>query len=413
MQLDFWNYRLLYCQGPKPEWSDDPSVEQWYVSARTLCLVRPGKDAIVLPSGRLGMQEFADFCRGILGLSQDQILWTSGQDYLLDEGIYKEQMPAIRKLISTGCWMLAPYCCTESFIRWASELKVPVLGDSLAWAKKYADKAILHPHVHSHKRPKELPILHGINVPQGWICDDRRDLEAAFCTMFTDGVGRFILKPRFSSAGEGIIRDITSWTQLEDYNFDQFGEVVLEEMLPYDGISSIQFYGQQLLAYPTDQLLSRIHPSKYAGNIVPSRKSAKFQRDLIEDAQCIIDQIKPQGLGALDFLSVDDEPRFIDPNLGRWTGGWIGRAFHMLVAPRKNCYKKWDMGPEQLGIPSVRKFWEKLESKGIAFKPASAGKSGVFPMCWLPNMWVTLIALGDTHEEVEILEAQMIECLAS
>ncbi len=410
MRLDFWNFRLLYCHGPKPEWKDDPSVEQWYVSGRSLCLVRPGKDAIVLPGGKPEMKEFAEFCRKTLSLSQDQILWTSGHDYLLDDGIRKEQMTDIKKMTSAGCWLLAPYCCTEPFDRWSSELKVPVLGDSASWIKKYADKAILHPHVHSHKRPEELPILHGINVPKGWICDDRRDLESAFYAMSADGVKRFILKPRFSSAGEGTIRDVTSWAQLEVHNFDQFGEVVLEEMLPYDSISSIQFYGRQLLACPTDQFLSKVHPSKYAGNIVPSRKSASFQKALIEETHRILDQIRPQGLGALDFLSVNEEPRFIDPNLGRWTGGWIGRAFHLLAAPQKLCYKKWDLDPEKLDIPSVWEFWSRLQKKGVAFNQKS-GTSGVFPMCWLPNMWATLIAIGDTHTEVETLEAQATECL--
>lgn len=413
MRLDFLEFRLLYAHGPKPEWEDyDPSVEQWYVSARALCLVRPGKDAIVLPGNRSEMKEFADFCQKTLGLSEDQILWTSGQDYLLDDGIRKKQMAQVRKMTSTGCWLLAPYCRTEPFNRWSSELNVPVLGDSVDWVKKYADKAILHPHVHSHKRPKELPILRGINVPKGWVCDDRRDLEAAFRAMSADGVGRFILKPRFLSAGEGTIRDATSWAQLEIYNFDQFGEVVLEEMLPYDGISSIQFYGEQLLPCPTDQFLSRIHPSKYAGNMVPSRKSASFQGVLIEEARRILGQIKPQGLGALDFLLVNDEPRFIDPNLGRWTGGWIGRAFHFLAAPQKLCYKKWDLDSEELSIPGVWEFWSRLQKRGIAFDQKS-NTSGIFPMCWLPNMWATLIAFGDTHAEVEALETQATECLVS
>lgn len=413
MRLDFLEFRLLYVHGPKPEWGDDdPSVEQWYVSARALCLIRPGKDAIVLPGGRPEMDEFADFCCKVLGLSQNQILWTSGRDYLLDNGIRKEQMANIREMTSTGCWLLVPYCRTEPFDRWSGEFSIPVLGDSVNWVRKYTDKAILHPHVHSHKRSNDLPILHGINVPKGWVCDNRRDLEVAFRAMSADGVSRFILKPRFSSAGEGIIRDIMSWAQLEAYNFNQFGQVVLEEMLPYDGISSIQFYGQQFLPSPTDEFLSRIHLSKYAGNVVPSRKSSGFQLFLVQESRCILDQIKPQGLGALDFLSVNGEPCFIDPNLGRWTGGWIGQIFHFLVASHKPCYKKWDLESEELAIPSVWEFWSKLQKKSIAFDRKS-GASGVFPMCWLPNMWATLIAFGDTHNEVEALESEATTCISS
>ena len=409
VELPYQGLSWIFCHGPKPEHElDNDWADKYYIPGRVHSLVRPGLDHIVLPAGRSELEEFSAFCGKVLGLKSDQVLWTTGKDYLLDHGIQRELMPAMHRIVTERDSVLVPYCVTGPFHGWGPSLKVPIIGDSEDWARRHADKAILHPNAIPKNRDVGTPLLRGVNVPKGFACENVEELMLAARLLKEQGVGELILKPRFSTAGEGMIKGVNA-EQMEKYDFPM-GGVVLEQCLKFEGVSSIQFLANHLLPCPTDQL---VKDCVFMGNIVPSRKPARFQSELMHMAQEIVDQLGPKGLGALDFLEVENRPVFIDPNLGRWTGGWIGRRFHQMYAP-KSCYQSWKL-PSKVNdgnIPSVFQFWEKLNSKGLAFNPQKP-RTGIFPLCYLPKMWSMLVAVGQSPAEVDRLYDKAMECLAA
>ena len=54
---------------------------------RCIPLVRKGKDVIILPGGHEPTREYWEFCKEVLELSEDQVYWTSGKIYNLDDDI--------------------------------------------------------------------------------------------------------------------------------------------------------------------------------------------------------------------------------------------------------------------------------------------------------------------------------------
>lgn len=399
-----FNHRLLFCQGPKPEHFTDPEWEdKYYISARVLGLVRPGIDVIVLPGDNAEVRSFANFIARVIGLEGWQILYTTGQNYLLDADIGYELILTISKLFAehSGQWLLAPYCGNAAFNYWASRYfpNISVLADDEEWADRMADKGILHPNAIPERRNVLMPYIGHLAqavTPRGYTCDSKDELLLGAEMLHKAGIERLILKPRFTSAGFGTF--FPTQAELEAYNFPE-GGVVLEEVLNFQGVSSIQFYGTKLLPCPTDQL---VRGAVFDGNIVPSRQPIEFQRQLMQAAQSVLDYIQPKGLGAFDFLDVDGVPYLVDPNLGRWTGGWISRWFHQIHAAWM-VYQAWKIHPPS--ELSVDKYWKRLVSAGVAFIPGS-NKPGVFPLCFLSGMWSMLIAFGHNHEELPSLVSE-------
>lgn len=404
--------KRLWCHGPKPEYALDTDwADQWYIGARTLSLVRPGKDLIILPGENRQTQEFANFCISALGLTADQILWTSGKSYLMDDDIRKELLARLERQINPREWEIIPYSVTEPFLRWASQTGAPIFGDDERWVRTYSNKSILHPNAIHELRDPLLPLLSeevaGLRLPRGYTCTTAKELARALDLLRAAGVQKFILKPVVGTTGEGILL-IETKNQIKDYAFPM-GAVVLEECLEIDidaqgrKISpSVQYLGQKLSADVTDQTFKDV---AYEGNIIPSATSLEFQHELLEMAKRVVRRLAPQGPGGFDFLSVRGKPVLVDPNVGRFTGAHPAKIFRALYAPKMPvaCFK---IDPtKELGA-----VWEELNQRGIAFAPAGR-RTGVFPLCYLREMWGQLIVFGQDKRELARFRAQAEDCL--
>lgn len=119
-------------------------TQRYNMCCRNLALVRKGKDFIVLPGQFEPLREFAEFIREVLELDEEQIIWTSGDNYLLDDDIATESnvVGRIKSVVVSNpsdTFTLVPYAVTSHFERWAnqlSELGVCVFGETTEWISK-------------------------------------------------------------------------------------------------------------------------------------------------------------------------------------------------------------------------------------------------------------------------------------
>jgi len=248
--------RRLWCHGPKPEYEmDEDWADQWYIAARTIALVRPKQDLIILPGGNKQTREFFRFCEKTLGLEKGQAIWTSGKSYLMDTDIACEVMPEVRAKTREGAWEIIPYSVTHPFLKWVRGLHLPIFGDKEQWVARYSNKTFLHPHVRPGLRDKNMPVLSKVvtevQVPRGYSCHTVEDLLTARELLCEDGVqSRFVVKPALGTTGEGILFADDAET-LRSYRFPM-GPVVLEERLRVDTnrkgatiAPSIQYFGKR------------------------------------------------------------------------------------------------------------------------------------------------------------------------
>lgn len=404
-------FRRLWCHGPKPEYAlDEDWADQWYIAARTMTLVRPGQDLIVLPGGNARTRAFWQFCCRVLGLHSDQAVWTSGHSYLLDDDIRSELLPQLRVRMQEGEWELVPYSVTPPFQQWASDLPARVFGDPEEWVRIHSNKAILHPNALSARRVPELPLLAEhvpeARVPRGFACTDQEELLTAFDLLSEQGVQTMILKPVHGTTGEGI-QAVSSCEQLHGYTWPM-GAVILEELLHVDHdqfgqimAPSVQYIGLQLFDCVSDQGFQGM---AYEGNMTPSLTCAAFQERLMLQARQLLEWLRPNGPGGFDFLSVANQPVLIDPNIGRFTGAHPARIFRALHAPHAH-FICWKVSPQR----DVEQLWESLMRSNLAFLPGT-NRPGVFPLCWLPGMWGMLIAVGMGRDQTVRLREQAQEC---
>ncbi len=398
--------RRLWCHGPKPEFATDTDwADQWYIGARTIALIRPQVDSIILPGGNEETVEFWKFCRKVLGFEEGQVIWTSGTNYLLDDDIRIELLDYLRnKLRRKADWELVPYSVTQPFTAWASQLNISICGDEMAWVERWSNKGILHPHPLFNERPGDPPLLDKlvpyISVPRGYFCTSPQELEMAYGLLGK----KVILKPVSGATGEGI-EIITDGTILSSYAFPM-GPVILEELLEIDRdpngqliAPSVQYFGDQLCGNVTDQIING--GVAHEGNVTPSITTPQFQETLVRAVKSILQAIQPRGPGGFDFLSVKGEPVLIDPNCGRFTGAhpaWIFRNHH---APQA-FFQSWKIKPKN----SVWEFWDFLGYKGLSLNRMDEYPKGIFPLCYLPGMWGMLIAIGETREETDRFREQ-------
>jgi len=403
--------RYLICHGPKPEFELDGDVnDKFYLPTRPVSSMRT-HDVVILPR-HAAIEEFTDFLMMLGVIMPKQILWTSGKNYLLDDDIDQELEHEIAKLVASGKWVIAPYSVTKPFKHWSTKLNLSIIGDHEdQWVRHYTTKKFLHPAV-SDKMPKQPLVsqIPGVRIARGYSCTDLEDLRTAFYQLQADEIGECIVKPVDGSTGEGIFT-VSSVRDFQDYTFPM-GDVVIEEKLRIDLdkcgrqiAPSIQFMGRKISHQVTDQVIDGV---AFAGNISPSATSRQFQDEVHFMTREIVAAIKPKGPGGLDFLSVDGRPVLVDPNIGRITAAHPAINFRNLYAPDA-CFETRKVS----GTPKVtaREFWHECQNRNIAFKPGNGTISGVFPLCFIKDMWGMTIAIGNSREEVERLSKEAEECL--
>lgn len=427
---------LLWAHGARPEYALDevPMGDEWYIPARVLPLVRPGRDLIILPKNEQ-VRDFARFICTTCNIDPGQIIWTAGNKFLLDD-----EIPAVLGELRAKAkgHLILPYSPTPAFYAWSNELDLPVFADSEEFVARYGHKGILHA-----TPDQQLEFPAGIPTARGYFCRTQAELVLAFDLLNCP----CLIKPTLGSSGEGILT--ATLKIIASYSFP-LGPVVLEEKLSVDQDAtgaeiscSIQFNGQEILGNLTDQL---VHNFGWAGNRVLSRRSKKFQESALSETRTALTWLREKGLagpGGFDFLSVGGQPILVDVNVGRFTGAHGPKIFGELYAPGMGILA-WKIHPS--GDLSVWRLWQKLEDRKIALYPvrenstvchpedfisnggnAGIGFSalselsngvnpgittrGVFPLCYLPGVWGMLMAFAPSHSELSALQTEAMDCL--
>ena len=399
-------YKRLWCHSPRPEYMlDEDWADRWYIPARVLPLVRPGSDMIVLPGGNYQTGKFVEFVREVIGLKERQILQTSGEDYLLDQGIRRELRSDLSRMLKSPEWVIMPYSITPQFQEWTAGCCCSVFGDDVEFAGKYGNKGILHPAPDMTTPFGELvgDCVPSVNIPRGFTCRNQDELYAAWEILARAGVESLLLKPIFGATGEGI-RSVVQREEVAQYEFPM-GPVILEERLRASSSCSVQFNGARLFGGITDQ---RVQEFAWEGNIVPTHLCSCVQDEILQATNELLSWLGARGLagpGGFDFVIEDEVPYLVDMNLGRFTGAHAPKIFRDLYASN-SMLASWKIEPKK----SVFQFWDTLVNRGIAFRP-NFSSSGVFPLCYLPGMWGMLLAFGESEVELESLRQEAEDCL--
>ena len=333
--------RRMWCFGPHAD--SKVKNQRYYLPVRFLSVLRKN-DIAILPGNHAPTKEYVDFIVPLLGLSHDQIIWTSGNSVSIDADIDENVKDKIRKLIMTSesrnakdsSWLLVPYCVTKGFLRWSSDLcdkfatrdsaknkmgrshssesretraTVEVFGESESWNEKYGHKGILHRHM------SDLSISSVIEdidfgttvtrVAKGYQCSTVEHLLEAY-KLLKDETGdvRAVIKPITGCAGWGIIF-ISSPEELLKYDFPM-GEVLLEEMLNLDltedGLvisPAVHYLGPKLFGGRlVDQLMKN---TTYLG-WRESKADIKFQEKVLEMTEKLLKFTNPKVGGGDQLL---------------------------------------------------------------------------------------------------------------
>lgn len=126
-----------------------------------------------------------------------------------------------------------------------------------------------------------------------------------------------------------------------------------------------------------------------------------YQKTASLNTAAIINHIKPNGPGGLEFLSVGGNPVLNSATLGYFSQGHIPKLFVQTYAPDKSFYF-WDRKPPD-GL-DVNTFWKRLKSSGRAFVPGKS-ETGVFPLNYLRGCAGSFIAIGkDSLETMSLYD---------
>lgn len=296
------------------------------------------KDLIVLPGNHAPTRDFVNFMVPLLGLSDEQIIWTSGEHYSLNADITESIRDRIGATIrssasavdvnnvATGChWVLIPYCATKCFYKWTSDLlqefpnnapassvrrpTLEVFGESEEWNEKYGHKGILHRHMATLSTRAVIEEIDEnfkkTYVPKGYQCSNTEHLLGAYELLFAETSSRrAVIKPLSGTSGFGI-EFIDTAAQLSAYTFPM-GEVLLEEMLNLDltedGLvisPAVHYVGDLIFGGKlVDQLM---RGTVYFG-WRESKANPKFQEVVIDMTEKLIKFTKPQVLHFLKLV---------------------------------------------------------------------------------------------------------------
>jgi hypothetical protein len=437
----------IWFHGPRPEYKlmthvHDEAYVKYCLPHRALALMRPAIDLIFLPRGHAESQSAAEWYVNTLKLKPSQIIWTSGQHFLMEDDLEEWHFATIRQHldelmelqgqeIKFTRILFIPYSATPStwalvdslrnFLHRYPEfqcLEVDVMGDSSEWTEQCGHKDILHRHV---RRLDELAVVERypslvevLRTPRGYRCSDVDDLLKAYDLLDSQGV---VVKPVLGASGEGVLF-FSNREDLVRYDFSM-GEVLLEERLVIDTVKdeysqrfeevspAVHYAGDRVVGGLLDQLMDG--PS-YCG-WRPSTVSEDFRREALTMVHGLLNAFRPKGPGGFDFLSVGGKPYLTDINCGRFNGGHYPKVFierwmasRPLVSFRSIIYDAPASKCNDLPL-----FWEECRTLGIASEVP--GQNGVFPLLFLKSIAVQLIIFGNDEKHVSDIGHAASQCL--
>ena len=410
--------RRVWCQSPLAHYTLE--TQRYVQPARCIPLCRPGRDIIVLPGNHEPTKQAWELYRDVLGLSDDDVVWTSGSKYNMDDDMDALTLHELKRRIRSKTdeladdhWLLVPYAPQPNFFRWARPLLIE-LGDSASWfgettdwLAKYGDKGLLHRHMDSLDTPSVIETIDNtICVPRGFVCETTEHLLAARELL---GDTEVIIKPLSGATGVGIELCPTR-DRLENYTFSM-GAVNLEEMLELDldpsgeAISpAIHYIGNEFVGdYMLDQIMSGCEYTGWQRTTV----NKEFAQEATRSMRTFLQVAQPTGAGGCDFLSAGGMPFLTDMNTGRFNGAHAPRQFFEMYAPPGSefyCSKK-----VMAANINMSQCWELLKQTGLAFVPGQS-TMGVFPILFLHGLKVQMLVIGETVAVIQDLwiRAQLV-----
>ena len=303
----------LYAFSAPNIWKARPeSPHSIYINTRSI--YNAGlSDRILIKNDAHGfVREFIDYLVDVHILSAEQIMWVPNERYSLDEEIVanKYLFNTIKSHCADRNYHIVPYSTTIEFLQWYTKLhslypNLQVVGDDISWCKLHT-KAMLHEYISAEaqnsRKEVRLGELGNLNIPHGYIANNREELVEAYKKMSRQGYKNILIKPVFTGSGMGIVR-VDSMTTVLDYTFWDFGPVMLEEEIGARPSKNHQIslsiqYSRKKLYRPSIQLVDKF---RWLGNMSPMIIS-ETTINLVENiAKDIIAHTQPKGFGGFDF----------------------------------------------------------------------------------------------------------------
>lgn len=332
--------------------------------ARTIPLLRPGIDKVVLPRDPSVIQ-YAQFCARIFNLREDQFLWTSGRNLIVDDDIQIEMVRDMVEWIEghppQSLFCLVPYSgLLEGSQKWMHKVceectnhPVRIMGDHRTSLAEFCQRGILHPHIANPCRFSVCQFL-GENqigrILPGWYCENAEEVRQAVFMLLRECASNCAGLPSASAVREASIvlkpslgfgHPPVSLGVKDVSDMDRFGDENVQGLLvPSNGLqSSSSIWFDELIAdflelgpvlvqrVDSKRALNKVHVVHSIGKtiihdivdverckavgssslddfaIVPCEKDLNFVRRCYCIASSLLTLLRPTGPSEFEFVS--------------------------------------------------------------------------------------------------------------
>lgn len=394
---------------------------------RPLCLLRPGKDFIVLPGGQENVADFAEFCKEIFHLGPNQFIFAEAdKDCLcLDDAVDSDVISKIKDVIeakSDGDQMvIVPRAVSPNFQSWTSKLDVStvkVFGEDSDWFSKWGKKNGLFRQASAPDMPSLIEAALGTRcqIRRGFICHSNDELLAAFAVLNIKANEKAWICPVDCHEGR-FSKTVGSMEEIKLYHFSD-GSVFISKVLSLDkapdGLpitTSVTYMKGAIFGQGWNDTV-------FLGNRKQGMRLSvtpvEFQAEVAKLTATILREMKPQGPGSIDFGMLDGKPVLVDMECNSMTTVHYAKLFMETYAPGKvMCL--WNSHPP--ADVDVWTFWSRMLERGLAFVPGKS-TSGVFPLLFLKassttghNGTASFVAIAETDAEAQEIKQRAEEAL--
>ncbi|CAG9463223.1 unnamed protein product [Pedinophyceae sp. YPF-701] len=456
------NRRRIFALSPLPEHRVWPCSE-FVIPCLSLSLLRPGIDVAIVP-GTDAVREYAALVAEALGITDQQIVYTSNTSAVMDDDVDDDTIVRIKgALLGTNTpadaaappppmgAAIIPFEASKSFRRWSSQLgefHVQTYAEEPPNAAArtqgaWGTRAWMHRRARTPDAPSPLELAakaKGITVetPHGYVCSNVDELVKAFDLLRAASEKRqkersaaeeakhsygfaaqsqaasepeqfqAVLKPAVGILGEHVLT-ITDSEQLRLYAFSA-GEVVLEEHLQLDRASDdlqltlmVPFENGKVLA---NEIMDKVVVGNYVAGLRPTMAPRKLAAKAAELAGVLVAAAAPATAGALHFFIVNGAPVLSGMSSSAFAPLLAAMHFVRQCAPAGSKYFMWRFTPP--ASVTAQRFYSTLEQKGVAFQPGSRTR-GIFPALYLKGVECVCVAISSTALDCALLHDKAIK----
>eukprot|EP00049_Salpingoeca_infusionum_P017289 m.352412 g.352412 ORF g.352412 m.352412 type:complete len:1261 (-) comp16516_c0_seq1:279-4061(-) len=383
-----------------------------------LCLMRPKTDIVLLPDVPES-HEFAEFCRELLSLEDQQVVFTEDTNSFMLEGNQNNVAALVKSIVDRPRpgekLMLYPRKVTGAMRRWLTPIETEgllVYGNSTLGLRA-TSTGILHRAIESADVPSLLEeVAPHIRVRRGFVCSSSDELVQAFQalrdeTTVAEG-GEFSVRVRAMRLSTGPVI-AHSEEELRLYDFP-IGDVVLEVHNPRDGlVVGDNSVCTVLVLWVAETILSPVIVQRNSNGALLTVRSV----ELTEGIQLAVDwakelhaktKVSAVGAGSFEFTLDNDVPTLVSISNGFTTEHFV-TLFNVKYNRKTRHFFSWQFtAPENMDVWT---FWYRLYDNNLGFPPGkSRSMQGVFPLNFQRGRKSTFIAVADTAEQLSALQEQ-------